>query len=98
MVQDGWSHNMETFHNENSGVFNKNPRKRKFYYGCPSSRILVFKKTNIFTIFPAKISNILKYFLSETIHAQENGSRGTYFAKFLIFNFLDGLTYSAMVP
>ena len=34
-----------------------------------------------------------KYFLSETIH---NGSRGTHFAKFLISNFLQGLTYSAM--
>ena len=38
----------------------------------------------------------LKYFLSETIHAQGNGSRGTYFAKFLISNFLKGLTYSAL--
>ena len=38
----------------------------------------------------------LKYFLSETIYAQENGSRGTHFAKFLISNFLQGLTYSAM--
>ena len=36
---------------------------------------------------------VLKYFLSETIH---NGSRGTHFAKFLISNFLQGLTYSAM--
>ena len=33
---------------------------------------------------------VLKYFLSETIHAQENGSRGTHFAKFLISNFLKG--------
>ena len=32
----------------------------------------------------------LKYFLSETIQAQENGSRGTHFAKFLISNFLKG--------
>ena len=36
----------------------------------------------------------LKYFLSENIHDQENGSRGTHFAKFLISNFLKGLTYS----
>ena len=36
---------------------------------------------------------VLKYFLSETIH---NGSRGTHFAKFLISNFLKGLTYSAL--
>ena len=42
---------------------------------------------------------VLKYFLSETIHAQENGSTGTHFAKFLISNFPKGLTYSAlMVP
>ena len=35
-------------------------------------------------------------FLSGTIQAQENGSRGTHFAKFLISNFLKGLTYSAV--
>ena len=39
---------------------------------------------------------VLRYFLSETIQAQENGSRGTHFAKFLISNFPKGLTYSAM--
>ena len=36
----------------------------------------------------ASVSNILKYFLSETAHTQENGSRGAHFAKFLISNFL----------
>ena len=48
------------------------------------------------TVFQAKISNILKYFLSKTIHAQENVSRGTHFAKFLISNSLKGLTYTAV--
>ena len=38
----------------------------------------------------------MKYLLSETIHAQENGSRDTHFAKFLISDFLMGLTYSAL--
>ena len=33
------------------------------------------------------------YFLSETIHAQENGSRGTHFADSNLFK---GLTYSAL--
>ena len=37
---------------------------------------------------------VLRYLLSETIQAQENGSRGTHFAKFLISNFLKGFTYS----
>ena len=32
----------------------------------------------------------LKYFLSETIQAKENGSRGTHYAKFLISNLLKG--------
>ena len=36
------------------------------------------------------MSAVLKYFLSETIHAQENGSTGCHFAKFLISNFLKG--------
>ena len=39
---------------------------------------------------------VLRYFLSETIQAQENGSRGTHFAKFLISNCVKGLTYSAL--
>ena len=39
----------------------------------------------------------LRYFLSETIQAQESGSRGTHFAKFLISNFHKGLTYSAVL-
>ena len=39
-----------------------------------------------------------KYFLSETIQAHENGSRGTHFAKFLISNFfIKGLTYNAVL-
>ena len=37
---------------------------------------------------------VLRYFLSGIIQAQENESRGTHFAKFLISNFLKGLTYS----
>ena len=45
---------------------------------------------------PTNGSLVLKYFLSETIHVQENGSRDTHFAKSLISNFLKGLTYSAM--
>jgi len=32
----GWSHNIETFHKENSGVLEKKPRKQKIYGGSPS--------------------------------------------------------------
>ena len=39
---------------------------------------------------------VLKYLLSETINAPENGSSVTHFAKFLISNFFEGLTYSAV--
>ena len=42
---------------------------------------------------PTNGSLVLKYFLSETIH---NRSRGSHFTKFLISNFLKGLTYSAL--
>ena len=59
-------------------------------------KIDILKKQIFSTIFQARISNILKYFLSETIHAQENGSWGTHFAKSLNSNFLKGLTYSAL--
>jgi len=55
------------------------------------------KKTNIFHYFPSKNLKYSQIFLSETIHAQENGSRGPHFAKSLNSNFLKGLTYSAML-
>ena len=45
---------------------------------------------------PTNGSLVPKFFLSETIHAQENGSRGPHFAKSLNSNFLKGLTYSAV--
>ena len=45
---------------------------------------------------PTNDGLVLKSFLSETICAKENGSRGTHFAKFLISNFLKGLTCSAL--
>ena len=57
---------------------------------------MVFKKKQVFsTFFPARIS-IHKYFLSETIHAQKDGSRGAHFKKILISNFLKSLTSSAL--
>ena len=39
---------------------------------------------------------VLKYFLSETVHAQQNGRICTHFAKFLNTKFLKGLTHSAL--
>ena len=93
----GWPDNFEKFHKEKSGVLEKNLENENFIPAAIHREKLIFKKKQIFsTIFPARISNILKYFLSETIHAQENGSRGTHFAKSLNSNFLQGLTYSAM--
>ena len=59
-------------------------------------KIDFLKKTNIFHYFPSKNLKYSQIFLSETIHAQENGSRGPHFAKSLNSNFLKGLTYSAM--
>jgi len=59
-------------------------------------KIDILKKTNIFHYFPSKNLKYSQIFLSETIHAQENGSRGPHFAKSLNSNFLKGLTYSAM--
>ena len=37
----GWSHNIETFHKEKSGVLEKKPRKQNFYGGSPSRSNLV---------------------------------------------------------
>ena len=60
-------------------------------------KIDILKKTNIFHYFPSKNLKYSQIFLSETIHAQENGSRGPHFAKSLNSNFLKGLTYSVLV-
>ena len=48
---------------------------------------------------PPNGSPVLKYFLSETIHTQENGSRGTISCQILNFQFplLKGLKYSALM-
>ena len=47
----GWSHNLETFHEENLGVVEKKPRKRKNYGGSPSLWILIFKIYKYLPIF-----------------------------------------------
>ena len=59
-------------------------------------KIDILKKTNIFHYFPSKNLKYSQIFLSETIHAQENGSRGPHFAKSLNSNFLKGLPYTAL--
>ena len=47
----GWSHNLETFHEENLNIVEKKPRKRK-NYGCnPSLWILIFKIYKYLPIF-----------------------------------------------
>ena len=47
----GWSHNLETFHEENLGVVKKKPRKRKNYGCSPSLWILIFKIYKYLPIF-----------------------------------------------
>ena len=82
----------------NQVFWEKNLENKNFITAALHCENLYLKQQQIFsTIFQARIPNIHKYFLSETIHAQENGSRGTHFGKFLISNFLKGLTYSAML-
>ena len=70
-----WSHNLQTFHKEKSGVAEKKPRKRKFYASSSSLWKLIFKKKQIFsTIFPARISNILKYFYLKQFTPKKMGA------------------------
>ena len=84
--------------NRNQVLLKKNLDNENFIPAAVHRENWYLKKKQIFpTIFQARIPNIHKYFLSETIHAQENGSRVTHFAKFLISNFLKSLTYSALV-
>ena len=65
------------------------------YRNFPQREIRCFRKNLENKIF--MVAPVFEYFLSETIHAQENGSRGTHFAKFLISNLLKGLTYGAVI-
>ena len=80
----------------NQVFWGKNLENENFMAAAIHCKNWYFKKTNIFHYFPSKNLKYSQIFLSETIHAQENGSRGPHFAKSLNSNFLKGLTYSAM--
>ena len=80
----------------NQVFWEKNLENENFMAAAIHCENWYFKKTNIFHYFPSKNLKYSQIFLSETIHAQENGSRGPHFAKSLNSNFLKGLTYSAM--
>ena len=82
----------------NQVLLKKNLENENFMRTAVHCENWYFKKTNIFHYFPSKNLKYSQIFLSETIHAQENGSRGPHFAKSLNSNFLKGLTYSALVP
>ena len=81
----------------NQVFWEKNLENENFITAAIHRENWYFKKTNIFHYFPSKNLKYSQIFLSETIHAQENGSRGPHFAKSLNSNFLKGLTYSAVV-
>ena len=81
----------------NQVFWEKNLENENFITAAIHRENWYFKKTNIFHYFPSKNLKYSQIFLSETIHAQENGSRGPHFAKSLNSNFLKGLTYSALL-
>ena len=95
-----WPDNFETFHKEKSGVLEKNLENENFITPALHAQIGFGRSDQLQSSTPGQTTNgglVLRYLLSETIQAQENGSRGTHFAKFLISNFLKGLTFSALV-
>ena len=47
----GWSHKLETLHEDNLGPILKKPRKQQIYGGSPSWWISRLKNTNISQIF-----------------------------------------------
>ena len=97
----GWPDHFETFHKEKSGVLEKKNLESGNLIAVALHAQIGFRRSDQSqSSSPGQPTNgrpALKYFLSETIHAQENGSKSTHFAKFLISNFLKGLTYSAMI-
>ena len=92
---NSWSHDIETFHTEKSGVLEEKPQKRKILRRqLFMLKLATIRSDQSQSSTPGQSpdgSPVLKYFLYETIH---NGNRGTHFTKFLISNFLRGLTYS----
>ena len=76
----GWPDNFETFHKEKSGGLEKNLENKNFIAAALHAQIGFQRsdQSQSSTLGqPTNGSPVLKYFLSETIHAQENGSRGT---------------------
>ena len=96
----GWPDNFETFHKEKLGVLEKKNLDNENFIPAALHAQIGFRRSDQSQSStlgqPTNGGLVLKYFLSETIHTQENGSGGTYFAKFLISNFLKGLTNSAL--
>ena len=96
----GWPDNFETFHKEKLGVLEKKNLDNENFIPAALHAQIGFRRSDQSQSStlgqPTNGGLVLTYFLSETIQAQENGSRGTNFAKFLISNLLKGLTYSAM--
>ena len=82
----GWPDNFETFHKEKSGALEKTKilLRQPFMLKLGSKDLTNHKAA--LRVSQPMVARF--YFLSETIHTQENGSRGTYLAKFLISNFL----------
>ena len=86
----GWPDDFETFHKEKSGNLEKTLENKNSIAAALHAQIGFQRSDQSQSSTPGQPTNggpVLKYFLSETIHAQENGSRGTYFAKFWISNF-----------
>ena len=82
--------------------FRKNLENKIFMVAAVDAQLLIgfWRSDQSQSTTPGQPTNgapVFEYFLSETIHAQENGSRGTHFAKFLISNLLKGLTYGAVI-
>ena len=69
---NGWSHHVETFQEQKSGVIKRNLDNKIFVAAAVYCELL-YQIANIFHYFP---STDLKYFLSKKNHAQENGSKG----------------------
>ena len=88
----GWPDYFETFHKEISGVLEEKKLENENFIQAALPALIGFQRSDQSQSStlgqPTNGGPVLKYFLSETIHAQENGSRGTHFAEVLISNFL----------
>ena len=92
----GWSHNIETFHKEKSGVLEKNLENKNFMAAALHAQIWFCEIHPIIEQHSGSANQWQPGFQIFLIWNNSQWEQRYSFAKFLISDFLKGLPYSAM--